>query len=353
MHGVERLKLVGPIESAELLNSAAEEVSEEEITLPKTQHVIDELFRIAAGKDEEGGAQMVGLAAPQVGVGKRIAIVDINATGMREKQQMQVLINPRIVEMSDDVVDGREGCWSCGSYCANVPRASRIVVEALDRGGKPISLELEGFTARIVQHEIDHLNGIRCIDRVPEGEDWRLHRVNIHDAEEFNRYRTEWPHWNKTFPRSEWKQFHDGRELDAKITGEIMGEYRVFTAERNGAVAGSVKVALSAIHEPELARAYPGVPVVYQLFTDPKFRSQGIGTRLMDVAEEAAQQQGAQEIMLGVVEDNAIARKMYEARGYEYALVGDRKSVDSVWDIDGRTEVVQVMPMIKKFQELA
>ena len=210
IHKIGRLSLVDPIESAELLNAIAGEVSGEEIASPETQHIIDELLRIAAGKDEEGGAQMVGLAAPQVGIGKRIAIVDINATGMREKQQMQVFINPRIVEMADDHVDGREGCWSCGSFCANVPRASRIVVEALDRDGNPVSFEPTGFTARIVQHEIDHLDGIRCIDRVPEGEEWRLHRVDIHNKDEFDRYRTEWPHWEKTFPRSEWERFRTG-----------------------------------------------------------------------------------------------------------------------------------------------
>ncbi len=210
LHEPESLHLVDPVESAELLNAVAKEVSAEEISLLETQHVIDEMFRIAAGKDGEGGAQMVGLAAPQIGVSKRIAIVDINATGMREEQQMRALINPRIIEMADDAVDGREGCWSCGSYCANVPRAGRIVVEALDRDGKPISLELEGFTARIVQHEIDHLDGIRCIDRVPEDEPWRLHRVDLADTEEFNRYRVEWATWKNTFPRSEWENFRAG-----------------------------------------------------------------------------------------------------------------------------------------------
>lgn len=124
-----RLGLVNPLKHADLLNAMAKEVAPEAILLPETQHVINELLRIAAGKDKKGGAQMVGLAAPQIGVKKRIIIVDMAATGQRETQQMQVFINPTITEHSNDLVDGREGCWSCDNYCANVPRAEWVVVE--------------------------------------------------------------------------------------------------------------------------------------------------------------------------------------------------------------------------------
>lgn len=206
----ERLCLVEPIANAELLNAVAVEVAPDEITSTDTVRVIGDMLWLAAGKDAEGGAQMVGLAAPQVGESKRIVIIDMNATGMREQQSMQVLINPVIAEMADDAVGGREGCWSCGGYCANVPRASWVVVTALDRDGSPVTMRLEDFTARIAQHEIDHLNGIRCIDRVPADEPWRLHRVNVQNKVEFDRYRTEWPHWDKTFPRSEWELFRRG-----------------------------------------------------------------------------------------------------------------------------------------------
>jgi peptide deformylase len=205
-----RLALVDPIEHAVQLNSIAEEVSAEEIVGDGTRRIITEMLRIAAGKNDEGVAQMVGLAAPQVGVSKRIAIVDMAATGMREKQSMAVLINPRIIWTSPEIVDGREGCWSCGSYCASVPRATKVTVEFYDEMGILQRKELEDFTARIVQHEIDHLNGVRCIDRVPEGEPWRLHRVDLGNAGEFDRYRTEWPHWQKTFPREEWDRFRNG-----------------------------------------------------------------------------------------------------------------------------------------------
>ena len=205
-----RVHLADPMERAALLNAPASGVDTKDIYSAEVMHIIDDMLWLAAGKDKEGGAQMVGLAAPQIGVSKRIAIIDMNATGMQEKQQMQVLINPKIVEMADDSVDGREGCWSCGDYCANVPRASWVVVEALDQQGNALTLRLEGFPARIAQHEVDHLDGVRCIDRVPEGEPWRLHRVNLNNKDEFDRYRVEWPHWQKTFTREEWLQYREG-----------------------------------------------------------------------------------------------------------------------------------------------
>lgn len=202
--------LVDPLSHAELLNSVSVEIGVDEVSSHEIQHLIREMRRIAAGKDEEGGAQMVGLAAPQVGASKRLCLIDLNATGMREEQDLVALINPRIVWHSNNLIDGREGCWSIGKYCANVPRYDLVVVEALGDDGEPITMELEGFVARIAQHEIDHLEGIRCIDRVPEGEDWRLHRVDVSDKEEFDRYRREWPTWPETFPRSEWELFREG-----------------------------------------------------------------------------------------------------------------------------------------------
>ena len=203
-------ELVDPLEYAQLLNSTADELTVDEARSPAIRAVIEAMLQIAAGKHEEGGAQMVGLAAPQIGVSKRIAIVDINATGMRKEQNMLVMINPRIIEQSDDAIDGREGCWSCGDFCANVPRASSATISALDRDGNPMTHTLDGFTARIVQHEVDHLDGVRCIDRVPVEEPWRLHLVNKADKDEFDSYRVNWQHWTKTFPRSEWEHFREG-----------------------------------------------------------------------------------------------------------------------------------------------
>lgn len=206
------LELVDPLVYAELLNSVAGELADDEVASLETQFVIDEMLRIAAGKGKDGEdtRQMVGLAAPQMGVSKRIVTIDMTATGALQQQNIVATINPTIVGQSEEVVDGREGCWSCANYCANVPRSVRVVLEGLSRTGEQVRYELGGFVARIAQHEVDHLDGIRCIDRVPAGEDWRLHRVM---PDEFEDYRTQWKTWDKHFSRDEWKKFRKGEML--------------------------------------------------------------------------------------------------------------------------------------------
>ncbi len=207
---VPRLDLIDPVEHAGFLNSRSAEVAEEEVSSKEIQWIIDEMLRMAAGKGKDGEdtRQMVGLAAPQVGQSKRIITIDVTATGANQEQHLLPIINPRISMHGEKQVDGREGCWSCANYCANVPRFDHIELEGWDRNGAPIQLTLDGFVARIAQHEVDHLDGIRCIDRVPEDQPWRLHRVL---PSEFERYRTEWSHWQATFPREEWDVFRGGK----------------------------------------------------------------------------------------------------------------------------------------------
>ena len=339
-----QLHLVDPIEHAASLNSTAVEVPKDEITAPHTKHVIDEMRRIAAGKDSEGGAQMVGLAAPQVGVAQRIALVDIAATGMRERQQLTAMINPEIIEGGSEVVDGREGCWSCGSYCANVPRANQITVAYYDEDGQNQQRTLQGFTARIVQHEIDHLDGMRCIDRVPEDQPQRLHRVDLNNKDEFDSYRTEWPHWPKTFPRSEWQHYRMGEKLPVTITGEQMEGFVYYKAYKDGEQAGMVRLSERPTQEVELLDKFPTIPIVYQLYVNDGERGKGLGARLMDVVEDTARSRGDKKLLLCVVPDNTVARTMYERRGYTY--VTDH-TIESIWQNNGNTHVVQVLPMIK------
>jgi peptide deformylase len=173
------LDLVDPIANAELLNSVAKEVDRERINSDSIQFIIDEMLRMATGRGKNGEdtRQMVGLAAPQIGESKRIITIDVTATGALQEQNIEAIINPELSSENGDLVDGREGCWSCGNFCANVPRYSHVTLRGLSRDGKSIEHQLEGFVARIAQHEVDHLNGIRCIDRVPLGEEWRLHDV--------------------------------------------------------------------------------------------------------------------------------------------------------------------------------
>ncbi len=102
-------------------------------------------------------AQGVGLAAPQVGVGKRIVVIDVG-DGLLE------LINPQItrLEGEDAVI---EGCLSIPEYVGRVNRAAKVTVEALNRSGEPVWIEGEGLLAVALQHEIDHLEGVLFVDR--------------------------------------------------------------------------------------------------------------------------------------------------------------------------------------------
>ncbi len=112
-----------------------------------------------------GGPPSVGIAAPQVGRSLRIAIVDVSVKPNIAHHGRLVLINPEILHAEGSVV-GREGCLSVPDYTGNVMRAGRVEVTALDEYGSEMIYAFEGFEARAVQHEIDHLNGLLFLDRL-------------------------------------------------------------------------------------------------------------------------------------------------------------------------------------------
>lgn len=108
--------------------------------------------------DEDG----VGLAGPQVGVSRRIIVVDPREEG----SQAMALVNPRILTVDEETDRLEEGCLSIPGLRELVDRSVRVTVEALDLDGEPLTIEAEGLLARILQHEIDHLDGILFLDRV-------------------------------------------------------------------------------------------------------------------------------------------------------------------------------------------
>jgi peptide deformylase len=120
----------------------------------------------------------VGLAAPQIGLSVQLAVIedraeyhkDVPEEQLRERDRRPVpfhaIINPKIVQTSDDTADFFEGCLSVTGFSALVPRARTVRVEFLDERGVNKTLEASGWHARILQHEIDHLNGILYIDRM-------------------------------------------------------------------------------------------------------------------------------------------------------------------------------------------
>lgn len=108
----------------------------------------------------------VGLAAPQVGCGDRVIVFDAERDEEGDKTGLVVLVNPRIVAREGSITSEGEGCLSVPDFRADVHRAACVTVEAVDRHGKPVRLDAEGFLAVVLQHEIDHLDGVLFIDRI-------------------------------------------------------------------------------------------------------------------------------------------------------------------------------------------
>jgi peptide deformylase len=112
------------------------------------------------------GPAAVGIAAPQVGRFLRVVIVDVSNTRKPVPNHgYLILVNPEITHW-DGFEMGREGCLSVPDYTGNVIRATHIRIRAQDPWGQPLEYEMEGYEARAVQHELDHLDGLLFIDRV-------------------------------------------------------------------------------------------------------------------------------------------------------------------------------------------
>ena len=112
------------------------------------------------------GPRCVGVAAPQIG--ELVRVVAVDCTGHPKapvSQGLLLLVNPAVIA-ADGAEVGREGCLSIPEITANVRRATSVVVEATDPAGDPLRIAADGFEARALQHEIDHLDGVLILDRV-------------------------------------------------------------------------------------------------------------------------------------------------------------------------------------------
>jgi peptide deformylase len=106
----------------------------------------------------------IGLAAIQIGVPRRMLVIDISRED--EDRKPVVFINPEILKVSDDVSAYEEGCLSIPDYYAEVERPASLTVGYIDRDGKKQTVEADGLLATCLQHEIDHLNGVLFIDHI-------------------------------------------------------------------------------------------------------------------------------------------------------------------------------------------
>jgi peptide deformylase len=154
-----------------VLREPARELSADEIRSAEMRNLI-ELMRETM-RDAPG----VGLAAPQVGLPLRLAVIEDRAEYIQELDPavvaarertpvpFHVIINPQITP-GEEAVSHFEGCLSVAGFTAAVPRARNVVVDCLNESGAPVRIEARGWYARILQHEIDHLNGTLYIDRM-------------------------------------------------------------------------------------------------------------------------------------------------------------------------------------------
>lgn len=147
-----------------VLRRVAEPVPPESIAQPAFQQFIDDM--IETMHEYEG----VGLAAPQVHVSQQVAVLEVGKHPRYPdvpSVPLTVLINPRVTVLTEETVDGWEGCLSIPDLRGVVPRYCELRVEALDRHGEPMDFIAKDFHARVVQHEYDHLQGKVYADRMP------------------------------------------------------------------------------------------------------------------------------------------------------------------------------------------
>ncbi|WP_285907331.1 peptide deformylase [Pseudodesulfovibrio pelocollis] len=137
----------------DILAGKAEPVAE---VTPELRQLIEDMIETMYEGDG------VGLAAPQVG--RSIRLICVDQTGPKLRGDLRVLINPEIVECEGEV-ESEEGCLSCPEFTGTVLRKERVKVTGMGPDGKPVCIDTDGFLAIVLQHEIDHLDGITIADR--------------------------------------------------------------------------------------------------------------------------------------------------------------------------------------------
>lgn len=137
------------------------------VVSPKIKKIIKDLI------DTMRFANLVGMSAPQIGYNFRIFVTEIRTTTLRktkEVDKLRVFINPRIINVSKKQVAGYEGCGSVAAagIFGKVSRPNKITVEAFDENNKKFVFTARGLLSRVIQHEIDHLEGIIFLDKVSD-----------------------------------------------------------------------------------------------------------------------------------------------------------------------------------------
>ena len=194
-----------------ILTKVAKEIPKSQINSSKIRKIVDAMLKVAHGEQKSTKRPiMVGLAAPQIGISKRIILVDVKANGKGKVGNLRVFINPEITRASKEKREWYEGCYSTGRVCGIVSRPVSIKVRTLmvkyrivnsipipDRKFVIVVEKFSGYVARIFQHEIDHLNGKLFVSHITNPD--HLHWVK---KSEFNLYRNKqaWKDWPRKYP---------------------------------------------------------------------------------------------------------------------------------------------------------
>ena len=145
-----------------VLRKPCEAIPREAVGSPEVQKLIRDM--IDTMHEEEG----VGIAAPQVGVSKQLAMIEVRGDSRSSRPiPLMVLINPKITAASKAMDEDWEGCLSVNDLRGRVPRAQWVDVEMLTQKGERVKFHAQGFLARVIQHECDHLAGKVYLDRMP------------------------------------------------------------------------------------------------------------------------------------------------------------------------------------------
>lgn len=186
-----------------LLKQKSLPVTEDEMQSDEFQRLIFEMKNLGDIEQQNLNKYvLVGLAAPQIGIMKRIILVDIGADGKGVVSDLRAYINPEVISVSEEKETWYEGCYSLSGYAGIVTRPKEVTIRALNENGEEIIETHSGYVGRIFQHEIDHLDGKFLVHHVDDHK--KLHHITKDDMFEY-RNKQKWRQWENHASKDEYE----------------------------------------------------------------------------------------------------------------------------------------------------